>query len=305
MSWSSVQNSSGKRTDMCREPRAWGNQTAASSRRRSHWSPRMSSGNRRPKEFWPGGKESHSRGHASARLCRTPAIPDSLAAPGPGDRSPNDGAGVWPVSPASARLCQLRVPVAGWQVFTRLHASPVPPASKGPCFRLFNHRWCSDLSSGKGSWLPFPRWAANIPPPSGPRGHRRVIRAVANSICLGTRDPAWSPSPDLGGSLLLARRPALLDFLPAGCLYLLIFLISCGLVGDLVITPGSGTSCCLFPRWNLPASLSSLKCNTWGICVWYFLLFLQLKFYPFTECSKFCRDTWPEYSFHCWKPILL
>lgn len=153
------------------------------------------------------------------------------------------------MSPACAGLCQLRVPVAGWQVFSvRLRASPVPPALKGPCFRLFNHRRRSDTSSGKGSWLPFPRWAANIPPPSGPRGRRRAIRAVANSICLGTRDPAQSPSPDLGGSLLLACRPALLDFLPAGCPYLLVFSIFCGLVGDLAVTPGSGTSCCRFPR---------------------------------------------------------
>lgn len=205
------------------------------------------------------------------------------------------------MSPTWPGLFEPHIPTARSQVFSvLLLASPVAHRIEGAPLSPFSRRQCSNLISGKGSWLPFPRWAAKrLPPLSGPRGHRRAIRAVANSVCLGTRDPAWSPSPDLSSSLLLARRPALLDFLKAGCPYLLIFLIFCGLVGDLVITPGSAASCCLFPRYNLPASLSFLKCNTWCICVWYFLLFLQLKFYPFMECPKFCRDTWPEYSFHC------
>ena len=254
----------------------------------------------RPKEFWPGGRVSHFRGHTSTRLCRTPAKDGA-------QRPLADGrCGRLTGESHLARAFQAAHPKG--MVSGLLRASPCKPCAsciEGALLSPFSRRWCSNLISGKGSWLLFPRWAANIPPISGPRGHQRVMRAVANSVCLGTRDPAWSPSPDLSSSLLLARRAALLDFLKAGCPYLPIFLIFCGLVGDLVVTPGSATSCCLFPRYNLPASLSSLKRNTWCICVWYFLLFLQLKFYPFMECPKFCGDAWPEYSFHCWKPILL
>lgn len=126
--------------------------------------------------------------------------------------------------------------------------------SEGPCSAPMEQPefWQGELAAS-------PRWAANVPPLSGPRGHHRAIQAAANCVCLGTRDPAWSPSPDHSCSLLFAYRPALLDFSRAGCPYLLIFLNFCGLIDDLVTTPESATSCCLFPRYNLPLHCLSLN----------------------------------------------
>lgn len=140
MSGRPVQNSSGKRKDICREPRAWGNQSCSPFQPQEPLKHRclQEISTLRPKEFWPGGRVSHFRGRASARLCRTPASKDSPAPPGPRDRSPKDGAGVWLVSPTWPGLLKPYIPVARSQVFsTRLLASPMPAAWKGPCFSLF------------------------------------------------------------------------------------------------------------------------------------------------------------------------
>lgn len=122
--------------------------------------------------------------------------------------------------------------------------SPALCAAPGPC---------SSPSLGapgaaqalEGELALSPGWAANGPPPSGPGGHQRVIRAAASSVCRGARDP------DQDCSLCLHTSP---HGFPQGRLPLLTNFLNffCGLIDDFVIRPESASSCCLFPRYNLP-----------------------------------------------------
>lgn len=184
-------------------------------------------------------------------------------------------------------------------------------ASPVGCSSLSSRPW-SSLSAGRGSWpcalavLPMDllllaqgatrEWSRLLPAPSA-----------------GEQGPGVEPRPRSWLFSLLACRTALLDSSRAGCPYLLAFLIFCGLIDDFVITPESATSCCLFPRYNLPlhclplnvirgtfvSATFSCFCNWNFICSWSArnsaeTLGLNTHFtaesqYCFNRCSKIVR----------------
>lgn len=183
MSSRPVQTSSGKRKDTCSKPCAWGRQSC------SLFQTQEPLEHRCPQELSTLSPTSsgqvgqcHCHGHATARLCPTPAL-------GPKDARTGEWLLAW-----------------AFPAFGCLLASPVSAAPRGPAQR----RW-SNLSSGRGSWLRPPtglpmyllflaRGATTersrlLPTASAwEQGTRRGAQAqiIAVLCCSPTDQPSWN-----------------------------------------------------------------------------------------------------------------